>query len=186
MRVGLLWLAFTAISEAQDLEPRRWSHGPIDTNYLAVAYANTRGEILFDPVLRVENGTVTMHTLLASYLRSFNLMGKTARFDVRLPLQSAEWEGLLDGDPAMVRREGMGDPRFRLSVNVIGAPALKGKAYQIYRAANSTNTSAGVALAVTVPLGQYKKTSCSTLAETAMSSRPRPALCIRVVRDPMN
>ena len=151
----LLWTSLTGISLAQDLEPRRWSHVPIDTNYLALAYANTQGDIFFDPVLRIENGTVSMHTLLTSYLRSFNLMGKTARFDVRLPIQMATWEGLLDGEPAMVEREGIGDPRLRWSVNVLGAPALKGKEYQDYRAANPTNTSVGVALAVTVPLGEY-------------------------------
>lgn len=174
--VSLIWLAITAISRAQELEPRRWSHVPIDTNYLAVAYANTQGDIFFDPVLLIENGTVSMHTVVTSYLRSFNLAGKTARFDVRLPYQMAQWEGLLDGEPAMVEREGMGDPRLRLSVNVFGAPALKGKEYRDYRAANSTNTNAGVAIAVTVPLGQYKKDKLLNLGGNRFVIRPQAGI----------
>jgi hypothetical protein len=30
---------------AQDIEPRRWSHLPLDTNFLGVAYAYTTGDI---------------------------------------------------------------------------------------------------------------------------------------------
>ena len=174
--ISLVWFCFATISQAQELEPRRWSYLPIDTNYLAVAYANTQGDIFFDPVLRIEDGTVSMHTAVTSYLRSFNLAGKTARFDVRLPFQIAQWEGLLDGEPAMVERDGLGDPRFRLSVNVFGAPALKGKEYRDYRAVNSTNTIAGLALAVTVPIGQYKKDKLLNLGGNRFVIRPQAGI----------
>jgi len=167
------WLFLGSIAQAQELEPRRWSHVPVDTNYLSVAYANTRGDIFFDPVLRVEDGTVSMHTAFGSYLRSFDLAGKTARFDVRLPYQSARWEGLLDGKPASVAREGLGDPRFRVSVNLVGAPPLKGNAYREFRAANPTNTIIGAALAVTVPLGQYKKDKLLNLGGNRYVIRPQ-------------
>ena len=174
--ISLLWLCFATISQAQELEPRRWSHLPIDANYLAVAYANTQGDIFFDPVLRIEDGTVSMHTAVTSYLRSFNMAGKTARFDVRLPFQIAQWEGLLNGEPAMVERDGLGDPRFRLSVNVFGAPALKGKEYRDYRAVNSTNTIVGLALAVTVPIGHYKRDKLLNLGGNRYVFRPQAGI----------
>ena len=169
----LVWLFLLPDVHAQELEPRRWSHVPVDANYLAVAYGNTQGDIFLDPVLRVEDGTVSVHTAIASYLRSFNLAGRTARFDVRLPYQQARWEGLLDGAPASVEREGLGDPRFRLSVTLLGAPALKGKDYRDFRIANTTNTVVGAALAVTVPLGHYKKDKLLNLGANRFVIRPQ-------------
>ena len=174
--ISLVWLSSATISQALELEPRRWSHLPIEANFLAVAYANTQGDIYIDPVLRIDDGTVSVHTVVTSYLRSFNLAGKTARFDVSLPFQRAQWEGLLNGEPAMVERDGLGDPRFRLSVNVFGAPALKGKEYRDYRAENSTNTVAGLALAVTVPIGHYKRDKLLNLGGNRFVIRPQAGI----------
>jgi len=174
--ISLVWLSSATISQALELEPRRWSHLPIEANFLAVAYANTQGDIYIDPVLRIDDGTVSVHTVVTSYLHSFNLAGKTARFDVSLPFQRAQWEGLLNGEPAMVERDGLGDPRFRLSVNVFGAPALKGKEYRDYRAENSTNTVAGLALAVTVPIGHYKRDKLLNLGGNRFVIRPQAGI----------
>ena len=136
---GLYWLAALNISFAGDLEPRRWSHLPVDTNFAGIGYIHTDGDIGFDPILKIEEATVEADTAVVSYLRSFDLLGNTARFDIRLPYQHAHWEGLLDGSPASATREGLADPRFRLSINFIGAPALKGKEYL----ARSASISAG-------------------------------------------
>ncbi|MGW8311457.1 MAG: transporter, partial [Thiogranum sp.] len=142
-------------------------------NILGLGAAYTDGNIAFDPVLDVENATVEVKTVVASYLRAFDLLGKSARFDVRLPYQDARWEGQLSGKPAAVERHGPDDPRLRLSVNFIGAPALKGKAYQAYRAAHSVNTVVGAALSVTLPLGEYKKDKLLNLGENRFVFRPQ-------------
>lgn len=173
IRVVFVWFTFINASSAQELEPRRWSHLPVDSNFLGAAYVHTDGEIFLDPVLEIEEGTVKVDTVIASYLRSFNWSGKTARFDVLVPYQRARWEGLLDGQPASVERHGLADPRIRLSINFIGAPALKGKEYKAYRAANTTNTIAGAALSVRVPLGQYKKDKLLNLGQNRFIIRPQ-------------
>jgi hypothetical protein len=54
------------------------------------------------PVLRVEDETASVYTVIASCLRSFNLAGKTAHFDIRLPYQKARRDGPPDGEPAPV------------------------------------------------------------------------------------
>ncbi len=161
------------VSSAQELEPRRWSHLPVDTNYLGIGYVRTEGDIFLDPVLEVEEGTVEVDSLIATYIRTFNWSGKTARVDVRLPLQQARWEGLLEGQPASVEREGMGDPRIRLSVNFLGAPALKGQEYRKYRGTITTTTIAGAALAVTLPLGQYYEDKLLNLGSNRFIIRPQ-------------
>ena len=171
--VLLVYAALLNVSSAQELEPRRWSHVPVDSNYFALAYVRTDGDVLFDPVLRIEDATVSINTISATYLRSFDWSGKTARIDIRLPYQKATWKGLLDGLPAKAVREGLGDPRIRLSVNFFGAPALKGKAFQAYRASHTTNTVVGAALAITLPLGEYKEDKLLNLGQNRFRIRPQ-------------
>ena len=166
-------MTLPAVASAQELEPRRWAHVPVDMNFIGAGYVRTDGDVLFDPVLRIEDTTATIHTFAVTYLRSFDWVGRTARIDVRVPYQQARWKGLLDGEPASVERKGLGDPRIRLSVNFFGAPALKGKAYQSYRAANTTNTVAGAALAVTLPLGEYLDDKLLNLGQNRFIIRPQ-------------
>lgn len=169
----LAWTALLNASSAQELEPRRWSHVPVDTNFFGFGYVNTSGDISFDPVLQIEEATASINTVMATYLRSFDWSGKTARVDVRVPYQKATWKGLLEGQPAKALREGFGDPRIRLSVNFIGAPALKGKEFQAYRTSHPTNTVVGAALAVSLPLGQYYEDKLLNLGQNRFIFRPQ-------------
>jgi hypothetical protein len=169
----LVWAALAFDASAQELEPRRWAHVPVDTNFVGVAYASTEGDVYFDPVLRVEDAATRINTVIATYLRSFSWSGKTARFDIRLPYQEATWSGLLDGSPARVVRKGLADPRIRLSVNLVGAPALKGKALRTYRASHATNTIVGAALAISLPLGEYQEDKLLNLGQNRFVIRPQ-------------
>lgn len=170
---GIAWAALLNVSYAQELEPRRWAHVPVDTNFVGAAYVRTDGDVLFDPVLKIEDATVNIDSVLATYLRSFDWSGKTARFDIRVPYQKATWEGFLNGSPATAVREGFGDPRFRLSINFVGSPALKGKEFQAYRASHTTNTVVGAAIAVSVPLGQYEEDKLLNLGQNRFVFRPQ-------------
>ena len=171
--VFLVCCTFLRPLSAQELEPRRWAHVPIDANFIAAAYARTDGDIFLDPVLQIEEGTVAVDSVIVSYLRSFDLMGKTARFDVRMLYQHIKWQGLLAGEAASATREGLADPRFRLSVNFFGAPALKGEEFKVYRASHTTNTVAGAALAVTVPIGEYYEDKLLNLGQNRFVIRPQ-------------
>jgi hypothetical protein len=150
-----LWLLGVADCMAQDLEPRRWSHLPTGLNVIGVGTGRTDGDIFFDPVLRIDDATFELYAIGASYVRSFEWLGKSARFDVTVPYASARWEGLLDGEYASRRRRGFADPRFRLSMNLYGAPPLSGKAFAEYRQSKPVNTTVGAALEVVMPLGEY-------------------------------
>ena len=79
LALALLLLALPG--HAQDIEPRRWSHLPIGSNFLGGAYAYTTGDIFLDPVLRIEDAEFNLHTVAAKYIRSFELLGKSARID---------------------------------------------------------------------------------------------------------
>lgn len=174
-RIGtaLVFLSITGLAMAQDIEPRRWTPLPVGMNVLGAGVVHTDGDINVDPVLEIDDATVDVETLIVSFLHAFDLAGQSARFDVRLPYQDARWEGLLSGERASAERRGLADPRLRLSVNFIGAPALRGKAFQAYRAAHPVNTVVGAALAVTLPLGEYKEGKLLNLGENRFVFRPQ-------------
>ena len=112
---------------AEELEPRRWAHLPIDTNFFGSGYAYTEADIGFDPVLKIENVDMEMDTWVAKYIRSFSLFEKTARVSVLQAYQEGRWSGLLDGAPKKIKRSGWTDTRVRFAINLYGAPPLKGK-----------------------------------------------------------
>jgi len=168
----MLWLAVFDC-RAQDLEPRRWSHLPTGLNVFGVGSVGTDGEIFFDPVLRIENATFDLYAMGASYVRTFEWFGKTSRIDVAVPYANGRWEGLLDGEYASRRRSGLLDPQIRLSMNLYGAPPLRGKEFVEYRRNNPVNTTVGAALAVGLPLGQYNSDWLINLGKNRYVIRPQ-------------
>lgn len=158
---------------AQDLEPRRWSHLPTGLNVIGVGVGRTDGDIFFDPVLRIDDATFELHGVGASYVRSFEWLGRSARFDLTAPYASGRWEGLLDGEYASRRRRGFGDPRIRVSMSLYGAPPLSGKAFAQYRQNNPVNTTIGAALEVVPPLGDYNSEWLINLGGNRYVLRPQ-------------
>ena len=155
MTATLLFLS--GATSAEDIEPSRWKPLPVDLTVIGIGTVRGAGDIAFDPVLEIQDATVETTTNFVSLLRTFDLVGHTARVDVRLPQQHSRWKRLLAGEPRTVDRRGPGDPRVRLSVNFLGSPALRGEAFRAYRASRPVNTVAGAALAIVLPLGEYQK-----------------------------
>ncbi|MDW4551772.1 transporter [Defluviimonas sp. D31] len=128
---------------------------PTKLNYIVGAYSHGDSDIYFDPVLRIENATSNKQTLALGYIRTFEAFGKSARIEVLQGWQKARWAGLLNGAPASTTREGLTDTAMRLSMNLIGAPPLRGEEFTRYRASRKTETILGASLAVQFPTGQY-------------------------------
>ena len=63
---------------------------------------------------------------------------------------------------------GFGDPRFRVSVNLLGAPALSAKDFANYR----QDLIVGVSLQVSAPLGQYDDSKLLNLGNNRWSFKP--------------
>ena len=155
---------------AQDLEPRRWSQLPTGVNFIGAGLAYSAGDIFLDPVLEIEDGEVDLFVAGVSYVRSFGLFGRSARFDVSVPYADGRWEGLLQGEPASVERKGLKDPRFRLSLLLYGGPALDRKEFA---ETPRSNTVVGVALSVLAPLGEYFDDKLINLGENRWIIRPQ-------------
>jgi hypothetical protein len=147
---------------AQDLEPRRWTVLPAGSNVLGLGYARVEGDVFFDPLLEVENATVDADAFVLSYVHSFKFRDRLLRIDALLPWQSKQWQGLLDGEPAQVTRTGLADPIIRLSTNLLDVSS-----------APDRRTVAGVAIAMTLPLGEYKQDRLLNLGQNRVSLRPQ-------------
>lgn len=158
---------------AQDIEPRRWSHLPIGANFAGAGYGFSTGDITFNPVLRIEDGQFDLHTAALQYIHSFELFGKSARFDLAQAYQNGTWEGRLNGAPASVDREGWADSTLRFAVNLVGAPPLSGKEFAAYNAATTCEDIVGVGLLVRLPTGEYMEDKLINLGSNRYTFTPQ-------------
>jgi len=169
----LLVLGLPRLSLAQELAPRRWGHLLIGTNFAGGGYVYTEANILFDPVLRIENVEMEMHTWALKYIRTFELFQKSARIDFTQAYQEGRWTGLVDGIPSSIKRSGLSDSVLRFAINLYGAPPLKGKEFAAYRAKADVETIFGTALVVQLPTGEYMNDKLINLGTNRFTFRPQ-------------
>ena len=157
-------------ANAQDIEPRRWAQMPSGLNFIGLGLNYLEGDIALDPVLNLENTQVQLAGTGLSYIRSFGLAGRSARVDFLLPYASGRWDGLLNGELASVRRRGFNDPRIRLSMLLYGGPAQSPREFA---GTPQSSTVVGVALAVSLPYGDYIDDKLINLGNNRWVARPQ-------------
>ncbi|MGI9200887.1 MAG: transporter [Woeseiaceae bacterium] len=154
---------------AQDLEPRRWTPVPAGVNVVGAGYVALQGDVYLDPVLEVQDAEVSGHVVGVSYVRSFAIGNKLARFDATVPWQNMRWTGQLNGEPASAERVGLADPVVRLSIILAGASADKKPG----KDGKSSSTVFGAAVAVSVPVGEYQNDKLINLGFNRAYVRPQ-------------
>jgi hypothetical protein len=154
---GLRWLCLgfgllaARAAWAQELEPGAYSPSPTGFNIVVVADTYSYGDLTFDPSLPVSNATARINASAFAYVRTLGIAGRSASLSFALPYARGHLEGLYLGQPQALYRSGVADPRFRIAVNLLGAPAMTPKEF----AANRPDTVLGASLVVSAPLGQY-------------------------------
>ena len=155
-------------AKAQEAEPRAYTNTPVGLNFLIAGYVYSQGKIAFDPSLSIADAQFHMHTEAVAYVRSLDVGGKSAKFDVIMPYSSFSANALVNGQPRTREMSGLGDPRFRFSINLFGAPALSVKEFANYQ----QDLIVGVSVQVSVPLGQYDNSKLLNLGNNRWSFRP--------------
>ncbi len=175
IKYNLLLVVFflASYANAQDIEPRRWSSLPLGTQVIGAGYVHSFGTVTFDPLLQADDVTVNANTFLLSYVKPFKLGNKLARLDVTLPYRFKRLEGNLSGESASVDRNGFGDSRIRLSMNLIGPPASNAQELGKYLKENPKNTTLGVSIAATLPTGQYFDEKLINIGQNRFIIRPQ-------------
>jgi len=164
--VLLLW---TRVTFAQELEPRSLTNVPIGVNFAVLSYAYSAGDILLDPAVPIEDLDAKLHVIVGGYVRSIDFFGRSGKVDIIVPFASGDWNGVVSGRDSSTVRNGFGDPRVRLSVNFVGAPALRATEYGGYR----QHTIIGASLQVIAPLGQYDPSKLINLGSNRWTFRPQ-------------
>jgi len=173
LALPLAVLLLAQLGQAQDIEPRRWSHIPVGANFAGAACAYTSGDIYLEPELRIENAQFDLQTIGVKYIRSFALLGKSARVELAQPYQIGHWSGLLNGVPAKVERDGLADTSLRFAVNLLGAPPLAGKEFAQYRDKADHETIVGMGIVLQMPTGQYYNDKLINLGNNRFTIRPQ-------------
>jgi hypothetical protein len=100
-----------------------------------------------------------------AYTRALSIAGRSANAGIQVPIVGGHVEGVYLGTFTEVGRFGQGDPKFRLAVNLYGAPAMDPKTFAAYR----LRTIVGASVTVAPPLGQYDNTKVINLGTNRWS-----------------
>ena len=166
--VLLLGFSGTGAVSAQELEPGLYLNAPAGVNALALNYGFSSGNVLVDSSLPIEGAHAKVHVVAIGYVRTLDLLGHAAKFDVQAPVSRASFTGLVAGELRTRSPSGLGDPRIRFAVNLLGSPALQGQEFAAYR----QRTIIGVSVQIGVPLGQYDEERFINLGANRWSFRP--------------
>jgi hypothetical protein len=171
MRAALVVLALLVVAStarAQDIEPRQYSNTPVGVNFLVSGYSYTRGGVAFDTSLPISNPQLETNSGVLGFARSLDLWGHSGKIDAGVPYTWLSGSADYLGQPLQRTVDGFGDPVFRLSVNLYGAPALQMKDF----AAFQQDLIIGAALQVSVPWGQYDDTRVVNLGTNRWFVKP--------------
>ena len=163
---------------AQDLEPRAYAASPIGLNFLVAGFGRSAGGVVVDPALPVEDVEATVDAFTVGAGATFGLFGRTALLVGAAGYVWAEATGRVGEDAREVSRSGLADPRFKLSVNLLGGRALSA---QEFARAGERPTIVGVSLTVVPPLGKYDSTKLINLGSNRWSFKPEVGIS-RLIR----
>jgi len=158
--------------DAQELEPRAFSPSPVGTTFVLGAVGRSEGGILFDPALDIDNVQTDLWIATVGAGRTFGLAGRQARILGVLPIA---WGSVAGNVHAQAQRQdlaGLVDPRFKLSMGFIGAPALTLAQF----ADAPRRTAVGAGITIVPPLGQYRARQLVNLGYNRWAVKPEIGL----------
>ena len=139
---------------AQELAPRAYWPTPEGTNVLVVGYQYSEGDIVTDPSLPITGVESKINFAQVSYQRTLSLFGRTTNLQFNLPYTRGSTEGFVEGEFRSRHISAMADARFRLSINLRGAPTMDADGFQALRA--KPQTIVGASLLIQPPTGGYE------------------------------
>ena len=139
-------------ARAQQIEPRAYSNAPTGVNFLLAGYGYAQGGVVVDPSLPLEDANLNVHVTALAYVRTLDLWGVHAKANAVVPYAWLSGTARVNDQPVARNVDGFGDLAVRLTVNVLGSPALSLPEFAGYR----QKTIVGVSVNVSAPSGQYE------------------------------
>ena len=176
LALGLLAVASSA--RAQELEPRAYAPSPMNANFFLASYSYQSGDVLFDPSLPFTDVRAFIHGFVGGYGHTFSLFGRIASVAVAVPYVWASVDGNVGETYQAITRSGLGDPRLRFVVNLLGGPALSMSEFM----KRKPEPTLGFGLVVVVPTGQYSNEKLINIGSNRWAFRPELGLSFPVGR----
>src|SRR6185312_7553137 len=148
---AILALASWHVLNAQDLRPRAYVITPAHWNAVILGYAFNDGSIFFGSALPITNASGRYSVPNISYYHAFSFFGRSANFTATLPYVVGIFQGELSGSQQQIYRSGLADSLYRLSVNLIGGPAMQPREFAKWK----QKTLLGASIQIVAPTGQY-------------------------------
>ena len=162
----------------QELEPRAYAPNPVGANFVVAGYGYQSGDILFDPTVPITDATAYVNSAIFGYGRTFGLFGRMSSVGVVLPYVWASMNGDVAESHHDITRSGLADVRVKLSVNLLGGPALSPREF----AARPKETTLGASVTVNAPTGQYDATKLINVGTNRWAFKPEVGLSYPVGR----
>ena len=153
---------------AQDLEPRAYSNIPVGLNFVLAGYAYTAGGVLFDPAVPLDNAKIKIHGAILAYARSIKIGKMSGKIDMVVPYAWLSGTAEFQGQSVSRYVSGFGDPRVRMTLNFVGAPALPLSGFKEYK----QNLVIGASLQVFLPVSQYDPDKLVNIGTNRFTFKP--------------
>jgi hypothetical protein len=148
LALGSCW---AGIVHAQEIEPRAYSPSPGGVNFAVLVAGYSEGGVLTDPSIPVTDIEARIDALGMGYGRTFGIAGRSANFALVVPYIRVGASGNVGEARASVSREGFGDAKLRLAVNLFGGPSMTPAEF----ARREPRTTLGLSLTMNLPTGEY-------------------------------
>jgi len=171
----LLAACIMQFAVAQDLAPRAYIITPLHSNAVTLTESFQSGSLIFDGAVPITGATAKVNVSVFSLFHSLRLLGRTANFSASLPYAIGNFNGIIAEAPAHAYRSGLLDSAFRLSVNLVGGPAMDPATFSKWR----QKTIVGVSFKVVPPTGQYNPQALINLGTNRWAFKPEVGLSRR-------
>lgn len=161
--------------QAQDLAPRAYVVTPLGSNAVTLSNTLNDGDLLIEGAVPIEGATGRLYDPSVTYYRAFGLLGRSANVVAGLAYGVGTFEGDVLGEPTSIYRSGLFDSVVRVSVNLVGGPAMPLAEMRTWR----QKTLLGVSLKVIAPTGQYDPTKLINLGSNRWAFKPEVGLSRR-------
>jgi hypothetical protein len=140
---------------AQELNPRAYVITPTGFNAASIGYSHQDGSLTLGGGVPITGATADVNAVAFGYYRSFALWGRSANVAIGIPYAFGEFSGTVAQAPRSAHRSGLLDSSLRLSVNLLGGPAMVPAEFKKW----TQDVLLGVSLQIVAPSGQYDPTA---------------------------
>jgi hypothetical protein len=147
-------LAFAHAAVSQELNPRAYVITPEGFNAGSLAYSYLTGDLTLDGSVPITGAKANNSLFALGYYRSLSVFGRSANVALGLPYGIGDFAGTVAEVPRSVHRSGLLDSFVRVSVNLLGGPAMDMAEFRKW----TQDVLLGVSLKIVAPTGQYDPT----------------------------